>query len=297
MAARAPTSLSLLPAARGRKRSARRSLVAQQSSEQAASGQTYDVVLPKPVRAKFARGNDGAAYIEAVDSEASGPYEEMMPGDKVLKVSASFGDDVWDARNYSQVKYAIKNRNGDVYLQLERRGGDLSIFEPEEEGDKEFLKERGAGDVGNATVQKQYENFKKQRELSQKRRETFEEGIKLFESDKQEQALSMFRDVIESEPPGMGDNYYKTTDIGRLAQYNCACCLSRLGRFDEALSTLRTAFEWGFDDYGKARNDPSLSDLRDDDRFHELLDEFDEPVINKNAIRALQMLNPFNRNN
>jgi hypothetical protein len=27
----------------------------------------------------------------------------LQPGDKIVKISASFGDDVWDAQNYGQV--------------------------------------------------------------------------------------------------------------------------------------------------------------------------------------------------
>ena len=47
----------------------------------------------------------------------------------MVQVSASFGTDVWDCKNYGQVLYAIKTRNGDVFLKLQSRGGDLSIFE------------------------------------------------------------------------------------------------------------------------------------------------------------------------
>ena len=44
-------------------------------------------------------------------------------------MSASFGADVWDAKNYGQVMYAIKTRNGEVYMRMQRRGGDMSILE------------------------------------------------------------------------------------------------------------------------------------------------------------------------
>jgi hypothetical protein len=45
----------------------------------------------------------------------------MQAGDKVVRISASFGSDVWEAKNYGQVMYAIKTRNGDVYLEFESR--------------------------------------------------------------------------------------------------------------------------------------------------------------------------------
>ena len=45
----------------------------------------------------------------------------MQPGDKVVRISASFGSDIWEAKNFGQVMYAIRTRNGDVYLELESR--------------------------------------------------------------------------------------------------------------------------------------------------------------------------------
>ena len=33
-------------------------------------------------------------------------------------MSASFGEDIWDAKNFGQVMYAMKTRNGDVYMEL-----------------------------------------------------------------------------------------------------------------------------------------------------------------------------------
>lgn len=46
-----------------------------------------------------------------------------------MKVSASFGNDIWDAINYGQVMYAIKTRNGQVYMKLQSNGGDTSIMQ------------------------------------------------------------------------------------------------------------------------------------------------------------------------
>ncbi len=45
-----------------------------------------------------------------------------------MAVSASFGTDVWEAKNFGQVMYAIKTRNGQVYMKLKRNFGDLSSF-------------------------------------------------------------------------------------------------------------------------------------------------------------------------
>ncbi len=49
-------------------------------------------------------------------------------GDKIVEVSASFGSDVWEARNFGQVMYAIKTRNGEVYLKMKKNYGDTSFL-------------------------------------------------------------------------------------------------------------------------------------------------------------------------
>lgn len=47
----------------------------------------------------------------------------------MVNISASFGGDVWEAKNYGQVVYAIKTRNGEVYLRLQRNYGDLTSLQ------------------------------------------------------------------------------------------------------------------------------------------------------------------------
>lgn len=50
-------------------------------------------------------------------------------GDKLVQVSASFGDDVWEAGKFGQCMYAIKTRNGDLYFRFLKKYGDLSSFD------------------------------------------------------------------------------------------------------------------------------------------------------------------------
>ena len=52
-----------------------------------------------------------------------------QPGDKIVEISASFGDDVWQAQNFGQIMYAIRTRNGDVYLKIKSNFGDMSALE------------------------------------------------------------------------------------------------------------------------------------------------------------------------
>lgn len=58
-----------------------------------------------------------------------------------MEVSASFGDDVWEAGNFGQTMYAIKTRNGDLYFKIKKMYGDLSAFEVRHHalGDLTFL--------------------------------------------------------------------------------------------------------------------------------------------------------------
>ena len=53
----------------------------------------------------------------------------VQAGDKLVEVSASFGDDVWEAGNFGQTMYAIKTRNGDLYFKFRKMYGDMSVFE------------------------------------------------------------------------------------------------------------------------------------------------------------------------
>ena len=62
-------------------------------------------------------------------SAACGIIFTTQVGDKILKVSASFGNDIWEAINYGQVMYAIKTMSGQVYMQLQSNGGDTSAME------------------------------------------------------------------------------------------------------------------------------------------------------------------------
>ena len=42
----------------------------------------------------------------------------------------------------------------------------------------------------------------------------------------------------------------------------------------------------GFEQYSKIRSDPNLDNLRKSPKFKELIDRYDEPVFNDNAIKC-----------
>jgi hypothetical protein len=58
------------------------------------------------------------------------------------------------------------------------------------------------------------------------------------------------------------------------AIYNVACCRSRLGDIDGALSDLRRALEVGFENQALLKEDPDLANLRADPRYAQLLKEW-----------------------
>ncbi len=51
----------------------------------------YELYLDKPIGIKFGRGNDGGVYVTKADPRLGNISDAVEPGDKVVKVSASFG--------------------------------------------------------------------------------------------------------------------------------------------------------------------------------------------------------------
>jgi tetratricopeptide (TPR) repeat protein len=248
----------------------------------------YEVTLPKPIGVKFARGNDGGAYVAFVPPEPE--YDEFEIGDKILAVSASFGDEIWDADSYGQVIYAMKNRNGDIYLQLRQMNGDLSALEQNEKSSG-FKNERAGGNYGAGTKEQQMQNYSKKKELEVQRLDMFDEAIALYNKSDFDSALIIFEEVAALEPKNyMSDNFETATEIYRVSQYNIACCFSKLGQLDNSLKALRQCMGAGWKDFKKIRTDPSLSAVQAAPGFKELMDKFDEPLINENAIKFVKGL-------
>lgn len=272
--------------------------VAVQASAAPGQEEFYEVYLSKPLGVKFARGNDGGAYVTVSDPKLGNTYPEITPGDKVVKISASFGSDVWEALNFGQVIYAIKTRNGEVYLKLRKNYGDMSALEEEEltEAEKQFKSERSGGNYGSGTKEMQERNYIARKESERKRRELFDDALRTFKSGKIEEALIDFENVLALEPKNyLGDDFSRVTLIYRVTQYNIACCYSTLGQIDAGLEALDSALAAGFEDYVKVRKDPNLAKLRESPKFTKLINIYDEPVINEAAVKALKNLFSFGR--
>ena len=214
----------------------------------------YEVTLPKPIGVKFVRGNDGGAYVAFVPPEPE--YDAFEIGDKIVAVSASFGDEIWDADNYGQVIYAMKNRNGDIFLRMRKMNGDLSALEQNEKSIA-MAAERAGGNYGAGTKEQQMVNFSKKKELEVQRLDMFDEGIALYNKGDFDGALIVFEEVAALEPKNyMSDSFEMATEIYRVSQYNIACCFSKLGQVDNSLAALKKCMGAGWTDYKKIRRDP-----------------------------------------
>ena len=256
-------------------------------------GAIFNVSLPKPIGVSIGRGNDGRCYVSRVDASRGSIDPRIQPGDKLLRVSQSFGEETWEALNYGQVAYAIRTRNGDVFFQLQSRGGDMSVFEKKKVDSTaaQFQAERAGGNYGIGTKELQQRNYIASKEEARKRRELFDDGLEKFKSKDFENAILDWENVLGLEPANyMGDNFSKVSQIYQVAAYNIACAYSKLGQTDPGLEALDQALNSGFSDYDKCRQDKNLAAIRQasPEQFKEIMDKYDEPIINMDAINAVK---------
>ena len=119
-------------------------------------------------------------------------------------------------------------------------------------------------------------------------------GIRLTEEKRYEEAIGEFRKVLDEVPYDFEANYrigfayllmkeYAKAilhlEIARrikpgdeLTLYNLACAYSLDGQIGKALDALEAAVEAGFNDDRHMEQDPDLASLRQDPRFHALID-------------------------
>lgn len=213
----------------------------------------------------------------------------IQPGDKIVQISASFGSEVWNAENYGQIMYAIRTRSGNVYMKIKRNNGDMSALEDNEMDafEKRMKNERAGGNYGSGTKEVQQRNYVMRKEAERKRRELFDDALAKFKDTKIQDALVDFENILSLEPRNyVGDNFSRVTPIYKVTQYNVACCYSMLGQVDEGLKSLAAAMDAGFDNYDQIRRDKNLEALRKSPKFSTLIERYDEPVINWNAVKA-----------
>ncbi|KAL2630605.1 hypothetical protein R1flu_015291 [Riccia fluitans] len=241
----------------------------------------YEVEIEKPYGIKFYKGADGGVYIDQIFPGSNADLTKMFtPGDKVISTSAMFGTEIWPAAEYGRTMYTVRQRIGSLYMKVEKRYGKR---EGQAASAEQLSKERNAGAIGDGIREIQIKNYLRKQELKQQREEELNEGLKLYRAGKYEEALVRFESVLGLEPE------FRES---RVACYNVACCYSKLNQIEAGLSALGDAMENGFEDYKSIREDPDLANLRTSPNFIPLLNKYDEPFINENALNAIK--NVFN---
>lgn len=261
--------------------------------------QFIEIDLPKPLGLKFARGMDGGAYVIENNPTLGNTDIRIQPGDKVVQISASFGSDVWEAQNFGQIMYAIRTRSGNVYMKIKRNFGDMSALEDDglDETERKWKAERNGGNYGAGTKEMQARLYVQRKENERLRRELFDDALTKFKQGKIQDALVDFENIISMEPRNyIGDNLSRITPIYKVTQYNIACCYSMLGQVDESVKSLDAALRAGFDNFDQVKTDKNLVEARKSPKFQAVLDKYDEPVVNWNAVKGtFGMFNLFGK--
>lgn len=250
----------------------------------------FEVEQERPLGITWVRCADGGIYAKAVKKNLADP--RVQEGDKLLTVSASFGDEKWPAESYGQAMYAIRTRIGPVYMKILARGGDTDIFDViDDDVDAGFKSERRGGNYGAGTKETQERNYRSMKEKEQMRIKQFNEALEEFKKGNYEKACIEFEEVKGKEPPNyVGDRFERVTQVFKLSSYNIACCYSKLEKEDAALEAIRATLNSGWEDYGAIRSEKNLEWIRNKEpkKFRELMDQYDEPVFNPDALNAVK---------
>lgn len=249
-----------------------------------AVGEIYTVELEKPYGIKFYKGTDGSTYIDALaPGQSADRSGKFTVGDKVLETSAVFGDDMWPAAEYGRTMYCIKNRSGGIIMKMQKNNGQrIAAFEVSDA----YLAERKAGSLGDAVREKQVENYLRKKEQKEERRGALSDGLALYKKGEYQEAMMRFETVLGLQPDPAEEG---------VASYNVACCYAKLGQVETGLAALQAAMEAGFDDFKSIRADPDLAVLRESEAFQPLINKYDEPFINENALKAIGSFWPFGK--
>lgn len=91
---------------------------------QVRKGEVFIVRQPKPIGVQFQQKSDGI-FVKAIDPNTAD--ERIRKGDKLLAVSASFGNEIWNAESLGQTMSALNTRIGPVYMKFQSSGGSTSF--------------------------------------------------------------------------------------------------------------------------------------------------------------------------
>ncbi|XP_020681294.1 protein MET1, chloroplastic [Dendrobium catenatum] len=241
----------------------------------------YEVEIEKPYGLRFTKGRDGSTYIDAI---APGSFADktgkFAVGDKVIATSAVFGEEIWPAAEYGRTMYTIRQRIGPLLMKMQKRYG--KPIDNTELTEKEIIRaERNAGFISNRVREIQIQNYMRKKEQKEQRENDLREGLSLYKADKYEEALEKFESVLGSKPE---------PDEASVANYNVACCYSKLNQVNAGLSALEDALKAGYENFKRIRSDPDLANVRASEEFEALMKKYDESFINENAINAIKSL-------
>uniref|UniRef100_A0A7S1XFB7 PDZ domain-containing protein n=1 Tax=Compsopogon caeruleus TaxID=31354 RepID=A0A7S1XFB7_9RHOD len=94
------------------------------------------VTLPKPLGLLLEEGSDGMVFVKEVTQGGSAADypDEIRPGDVVVAVSATFGDEIWSTRGIGldRVMKAIKVRSGSMVTLVLETPGELRMKQEEQ---------------------------------------------------------------------------------------------------------------------------------------------------------------------
>ncbi|XP_020589231.1 uncharacterized protein LOC110030705 [Phalaenopsis equestris] len=255
--------------------------VVEEEEEEEDKYEEYEVEIEKPYGLRFTKGRDGSTYIDAIAPESSAAKTNMFSvGDKVIATSAVFGDEIWPAAEYGRTMYAIRQRVGPLLLKMQKRYG--KPIDTTELTEKEIIRaERNAGFISNKIREIQIQNYLRKKEQKEVRENDLREGLSLYKGGKYEEALEKFESVLGSKPE---------PEEASVANYNVACCYSKLNQVNAGLSALEDALKAGYDNFKRIRSDPDLTNVRATKEFEALMKKYDESFINENAISAIKSL-------
>ncbi|KAI0527040.1 hypothetical protein KFK09_002636 [Dendrobium nobile] len=219
----------------------------------------YEVEIEKPYGLRFTKGRDGSTYIDAI---APGSFADktgkFAVGDKVIATSAVFGEEIWPAAEYGRTMYTIRQRIGPLLMKMQKRYGQLY-----------------------SSPKFSIQNYMRKKEQKEQRENDLREGLSLYKAGKYEEALEKFESVLGSKPE---------PDEASVANYNVACCYSKLNQVNAGLSALEDALKAGYENFKRIRSDPDLANVRASEEFEALMKKYDESFINENAINAIKSL-------
>lgn len=253
----------------------------------------YSVTLSKPLKMQLQEGPNGGAYVYTVPDpelmmikEKDLPeYAKMSRGDKVLAHSASFGNDVEEAKDLNSVVFALDSRKGDIYLVLEKceEKNDKLIDEMFPKM-KKLQKIQDKRVLDKETRATQRTNVQQRKALKALRQEQFNQACDAFAKGNYKGAREIFNEILASEPrtASLAEGVTNFTSAPyALSWYGLACVESKEGNIESGLNSLEQALKAERDNPNVSiqmefvKKDPDIADLREDPQYEDIIEKYE----------------------